>query len=103
MNKREFAKKVGQMNITGMIPPDQISIEAMWRIYAGVTFGQKEIGATQYQETKKAFVIGFMECFKIMSDVASGMSEEKACAFFSRLAKEGNDMIESYIENALGN
>jgi len=99
MNKREFAKKVGQMNWNDLIDDiDKLTVENMWRMYAHNVFGGYTIGRTQYAETKQAYFIGFAEAFKLMSDMSERLPEDDACKFLSRINREIGDFIDAALD-----
>lgn len=76
--------------------PEDIQLKKMWEVIARMLFpkGASEI---QYLEMRRAFYIGFTECFKIMSDVSDRMSEEEASKVLARLHNEVNSFFENEI------
>jgi hypothetical protein len=95
---KEIASKISWADLAKK--PGDISIETLWRIFAASIF-KGEVSATQYQETKKAYYCGFSECFRFMTDIASGLDENVACDIFSQLAKESNTYIDSLLDRTL--
>ena len=73
--------------------PEDIQLKKMWEVISRMLFpkGASEI---QYLEMRRAFYIGFTECFKIMSDVSDRMSEEEASKVLSRLHDEAKMFFE---------
>lgn len=99
---KDMKRKISQISWTEITKePDKISIELLWRIYSGHIFTGKEVGSVQYSETKQAFYVGFSECFKFMTDIASGLEEDHACKVFSNLANEMNKFTDSLIERKI--
>lgn len=101
-DKKKFAKEMASKISWADLAknPGDITIETLWRIFAAMTF-KEEISALQYQEMKKAYYCGFTECFRFMTDIASGLREDVACETFSRLAKEANVYIDSLLDRTL--
>lgn len=81
---------------------DHLTIEVLWRLYSKSVFSGVTVSAEQYSETKKAFYVGFSECFKAVSDVSERLPEEKAMAVLARLSNESNKFISSLIERRAG-
>lgn len=101
--RREFAKRVAKEISWSDVfkDPKDVSIETFWRLFSQIAFEGKGISALQYGEMKKAYFIGFSDCFKFMSDFANEMSEDKACEIFSKIAKESNEYIDSLLDRTL--
>jgi hypothetical protein len=72
-------------------------VHQVWDMYAVLVL-PKDVSRVQYDETKKAFYAGFLECFKIMTDYASNLEEDDACQLFTRLNDEGMDFMKLMIE-----
>lgn len=97
--RREFAKKIGQMNWNDIIKDtNRLSIELLWRLYADAVFKGMTVTRTQYAETKQAFFIGVNECFKLMVDMSERLSEDAAAEVLSRLHREVADFMGHAIE-----
>jgi hypothetical protein len=90
MNKEQLMTEIQKISYAQVIDPNNISIEGMWRIYAGACLVGKNIPADVYIEIKKAFGVGFVESFKLVTDVAGDMPEELACKMFSNIAAEAS-------------
>jgi hypothetical protein len=97
--KREAAKKFNYVDL--FKNEKDITIENIWRIFAHHTFNGQEVSAVQYKETKKAFVVGFMESFRLMSDIATKFGEEKASDVLTQISREGNGLIDSFLDRDL--
>ena len=79
-----------------LLKSKDFSVELIWSLYAICLKGvDKE--SVQYKETKRAFMCGFAECFKIMSEYAGELSEDDACALFTKIATETNTLVQEYI------
>lgn len=102
-NKREVAKKIAQnlnwADIVGNI--ENLKVEMLWRLYASHIFDGMQVGATQYQETKQAYFVGFSEAFKVLSDVADRYDENEANDILTRLSRESNAYIDSLLDRTL--
>jgi len=86
----DFKMKIAKISYTDLIDPKNISIENMWKIYAGISLVGKTYSAEQYQELQTAFCVGFIESFKLITDIAGELPEEQACEMFSNISKESN-------------
>lgn len=103
--RREFSQKMGKTSWVKIFKdkPEEISAEMLWRLYVTHAYEGKDVSSVQYKETKKAFFIGFNECFKVLSDFASDLPEEKACEMLTKLAKELNEFVRSTLERDVYN
>lgn len=86
----EFQKEVAKISYVDLIDPKNISIQSMWKVYVGACLINKTFEKEQYQELQTAFSVGFIEAFKLLTDIAGDMKEEDACALFSNIAREAN-------------
>lgn len=78
---------------TDFFDPKDIAISKCWMVISNVMF--KDIPAypmslEQRENLRKAFYVGFVECFKIVSDISTDLTEADACAVLSRISAEGN-------------
>jgi len=90
--------RAGKMSWVELVKdPTTITISVLWEMYARNIFTNVEVSSAQYSETKQAFYVGFSECFKLMSDIAGDLPEDKACEMFSRIAVESNTFLNSLI------
>lgn len=76
------------LNYTDVMKPEDIKVAEIWRVLAGMLFKGKSISATQHDEMRRAFYMGFTECLSIVTDLAVNVSEKKACEIILQLAKE---------------
>lgn len=74
-----------------ILKPEEVSIERMWLLFASIVLKDIDKNSVQYSEMRKAYFAGFTECFKIMTDYATNIEENKTIELFSRLANEGNE------------
>ena len=86
----EFQKQVSKISYTDFIDPKHISIENMWKLYVATSLVGKTYSRDQYQELQTAFCIGFIESFKLLTDIAAELPEDQACDMFSKIANESN-------------
>lgn len=76
-----------------LLDPEKFSIDLVWQVFAKAIL-PPDASRIQYVETKKAFYAGFLECFKVMTDYAGGLTESDACKLFNRLSAESHDFFE---------
>lgn len=99
----EMAKTMGKKISYAQIFPDgEVKVETLWQLFARFHFCNREVSTIAYQEVKKAFFIGFCECFRIMTDFAGDLPEERACQVFSAMGAELNAVIDQYVTRDLG-
>lgn len=93
-------KRLGQeIKWTDLMKPDALTIEFCWRIFASnVLVKQVTPDTVQYQEMKKAFFAGFLECFKIMNDLSTELTEDQACTILSKISDEANAFFDRLIK-----
>jgi hypothetical protein len=103
--KREAVKEIAnKINYADLFKsPSDIKVESLWRIYAALTFEGIEVSAVQYRETKQAFYIGFLECFRMFTDITEKFSEEQASEILSALVIESSDFVNSTLDRKFGN
>jgi len=77
-----------------LLDENRLSVETLWQLTANIIFDGKEISQTQHDQMRKAYFMGFSECFKVMTDFASDLSEDKACDFFSKIGLELNKFVD---------
>lgn len=90
----EQQKEIQKISYAQVIDPKNISIELMWRVYAEACLTKKVITAEAYAEIKAAFQVGFIEAFKLLTDVAADLPEDQACLMFSLIAEEANKVAD---------
>jgi hypothetical protein len=88
VSKEQFMEMAQKISYTDIIKLDNISIETMWRTYVAACLTGKTIPSDVYIEIKKAFTVGFIEAFKLTTDIAADLPEDKACELFTNIAKE---------------
>lgn len=83
------------VELTGRLPedwdkilaPDDVSIQRIWEVHRRL-FGIEKTSAVQQTEMRRTFVLGFAECFKILTDYCGNCSEAEAERLLSRIAEE---------------
>ncbi len=86
-----------EINWTDLVSSDKLTIETMWNLFVKLIM-PKDAPDIQIREMKKAFYAGFIECFKIMSDVSTDLSESDAVLLFEKINKEA----QTYIKETIG-
>lgn len=81
-----------------IVKPDDVSIHLFWELFASLTLSEIDKDSVQYKEIRKAFMCGFIECFKFMTDFASNLPEDQVCELFSSIAKENNKIVSEFIK-----
>lgn len=69
----------------------------VWALYS-TSIHNEATSRVQYEETKKAFYAGFLDCFKVMSDYGERLSEDDACQLFTRLQIENEEFFEAMVK-----
>lgn len=83
------------VELTGRLPedwdkilaPDDVSIQRIWEVHRRL-FGIEKTSPLQQTEMRRTFVLGFSECFKILTDYCGNCSEQEAEKLLSRIAEE---------------
>lgn len=78
------------ISYTDIIDPKNISIASMWKMYSSTCLSGKQYSGEQYAELQTTFCVGFIEAFKLLTDIAGDMEEGEACKLFDAIAKESN-------------
>lgn len=82
------------MNYTDLMRPGEISIKMCWAIFADAIFKDVNPSMEQYEQSRRCFYAGFVECFKIMSDLSSTLTEEEAMKTLDRINAEAKEFFE---------
>jgi len=85
------------LKYTDVMKPEDISIAYLWILFAGQVLdpGAPEM---QRQEMRKAFYAGFVECFKVVTDLADELTEEQTVATLDRLQRESQEFFEEMMK-----
>jgi hypothetical protein len=73
---------------TDIVKPDQLSVELIWTTISRLIFKGQEPSQVQHDEMRRAFYIGFTECFEIVSHLSEELEEDHASAVLTRLSNE---------------
>jgi len=84
---------VSELKYTDVMKPEEISIEKCWKVFASLIF-EGEISRLQYDEMRKSFYAGFTECFKIMNDLSTELTEDQAVQNLDRIRDEAREFYE---------
>jgi len=87
---------MANLKYTDVMKPEDISIANLWTVFAGAVM---DAGAPQMQrdEMRKSFYAGFVECFKIITDLSDVMTEAEAVKTLERLKNESHAFFETMI------
>lgn len=77
------------LSYTDVMKPDDISIAHLWLLFAGAVL-PADATAGQREDMRRAFFAGFVECFKIFTDVSSALPEADACRVLDGINKEAH-------------
>lgn len=77
------------LKYTDVMKPDDINIVQLWTIFAGFVL-HPGAPADQREEMRRAFYAGFVECFKIFTDVSIALPEADAVRVLDRISKESH-------------
>jgi len=82
---------------TDLVDPEKLTIEMMWGIFSKLVIS-KQAPDIQNREMKKAFYAGFIECFKIMTDISTELSEDNACLVLDKIQTEADEFIQKILD-----
>lgn len=80
-----------QPNYLDVVKKEDLSIAYLWTHFAGLVLPNAP--EAQRQEMRKAFYAGFIECFKIVNDVAT-LPEPESYQMLEKLNAEGREFFE---------
>lgn len=69
-------------------PASEITVARCWEALTKLLFRDRAISQLQHDEMRRAFFIGFSECFAIMTDLSDELTEEEAAKVLERLSIE---------------
>lgn len=75
-----------------------LTVDKLWTIMSAKLFEGQEIGDVQRIEMKRAFFIGFGECFKMTMDLSSDLPEEEAMKVFTTIGTEIREFQDKTLE-----
>lgn len=84
-----------------LIDANNFSIKITWEIFKHTVI-PADAPRIQVEEMEKAYYAGFTECFKVMTDYASGLPECKAARLFDAIMKEGNAWVDEMMKRYRG-
>jgi len=84
------------LKYTDVMKPQDINIAHCWLMYAAHVL-PAGAPAIQRDETRKSFYAGFVECFKIMSDLTDTLPEDEVCKVLDRLDGEARDFYKKLV------
>jgi hypothetical protein len=85
---------MNQPSYLDLMKPEEISIKLCWGIFSEAIFKGVNPGPEQYEQSRRCFYAGFVECFKIMSDLSSTLTEEQAMKTLDRISAEASEFFE---------
>lgn len=71
-------------------PASEITVAKCWEALTKLLYHDRSISQIQHDEMRRAFFIGFSECFAIMTDLSDELTEDEAAKVLDRLATETN-------------
>lgn len=96
---REMAKKMAaKISYADIFKPGEFKIEALWRTIVKKVLPE-QISQIQHDEMRKAFYMGFTEAFRVLTDYAGDLPEEKACQMFGDIAQQLNDFADKVMRD----
>jgi hypothetical protein len=81
---------------TDFLKPEKITLALIWEAYSKAVI--PDVSQLQHDEMKKAFFSGFLECLKVMADVATSLPEEKSTGILTRLNSEGHAFFDRLMD-----
>lgn len=88
---------MANLKYTDVMKPEDINIAYLWTIFAGHVL-PANAPAVQRDEMRKSFYAGFVECFKIMSDLTDALPEAEACKVLERLDGEAKAFYQALVK-----
>lgn len=79
---------MSNMNYLDLFEPKQIAVRKIWEVVSALIFKGAQPSQVQHDEMRRAFYIGFTECFKVMNDVSEKLTEDQACDVLTRINEE---------------
>lgn len=79
---------------TDFFDPKDISVEGLWKLFAAQVYPTVSPDSVQYEHTRRCFYAGFIECFKVMNDLSTELSEDAASEHLSRINRETREFFE---------
>jgi hypothetical protein len=86
----------GERDYSKLLPPGTYSVELIWRLYRETTM-PPDAGDVQRIETRQAFMAGYSEAFKAVTEYAAALDEDVACGFLTKLQTELNEIVEDML------
>lgn len=90
--------KTSGLKYTDVMKPEDISIAKLWLVFAGAVL-PANASELQRVEMRKAFYAGFVECFKIVTDLSDVLPEDQAVQVLDRLHKESAAFFEEMVKH----
>ena len=90
---------MSKLSYTKLMKPEEISVDKIWTLFK-IAVIPKDASTLQVLEMKKSFFAGFIECFKVMSDVSTDLDEKDACGVLSRINLEAHEFFEQMMREA---
>lgn len=81
------------LKYTDVMKPEDINIAHLWVLFAGAVL-PADASPGQREDMRRAFYAGFVECFKIFTDLATTLGEEHAATVLGGLQKEARAFFE---------
>lgn len=88
---------MSQPAYTDVIEPSELSVAYLWTLFAGMVL-PVNASALQREEMRKAFYAGFVECFKLINDVAVKLPEPQSYRLLGRISGEANEFFEKMMK-----
>jgi hypothetical protein len=92
---KDAKKLAGQISYADLFKPGEFRIEKLWILFSCAVLPD-DVAAVQHDDMRKAFYAGFLECFKVMTDYASDLSEEDACKVLSSIADQVEEFLDGF-------
>lgn len=78
---------MSELKYTDVMKPEDISVAHLWTHFAAMVV---PLGASagQREDMRRSFYAGFLECFKIVTDVSTELPEQRAAQVLERIDAE---------------
>jgi hypothetical protein len=88
--------RAGERDWSKLIRSSEYSVELMWRLYRAVVL-PAVVSETQQTETRTAFVAGYIEGFKGVTEFAAALTEDDAVKFLTSLQRECSEQVDKLL------
>lgn len=97
-NEEKIKKVLSEISYADIFPDGKFDVDVLWRIV-----NEERVFKGFYLSQRDVFYVGFTECFRVLTDFAGDLPEEKACGLFSLIAKQLKKFSDDLHKRIAGN